>query len=278
MVDHGDVSSRLFSLYEDWFDADDNSRVVIRHCVWNNSQALTHGNTGKTGGRQVELYDNQMKYFQVNGMYVALTRWMWFRAGTGRIWGNSVDLIDSKSYWGAPKQSWVFIAESLSRAGQSGCQQASDYPNGWHWPGFGGDGTKQVSDPVYIWNNSGGGASTWGTNDQSGETNDCHGGGTTADVFKLGRDIFLNAPPAGTYTAYPYPHPLRNGGGGGGPTPTPAPTATPTPVPTATPTPNPTATPTPTPAPTPTPTPGKATYQNWLNKEADWIRLNPPTD
>ena len=254
------------NLYNQWYDADDNARAVIRHCVLTNSQGLTHGSTGKTGGRQIELYQNQFKYAKVDGMYAPLNRWFWWRAGTARVWGNSVDQINSGGYWGGPKASWVFIAESLTRGGQVGCQKASDYPNGWHWPGFGADGTKQISDPVYIWDNTGGGASSWGTNDQSGDTQDCFGGGTTADVFKLNRDIFLHAPPAGTYTAYPYPHPLR----GGEPEPTPQPTATPVPIPS--PTPAPTATPEP-PRPTPTPT---QTWEKWMENLNDWIRANPP--
>jgi hypothetical protein len=40
-----------------------------------------------------------------------------------------------------------------------------------------------------------------------------------------------------------------------------------------------TAAPSPSPSPsaTPTPTPGAPTYENWINKQNDWIRANPPT-
>ncbi|HET9374286.1 MAG TPA: hypothetical protein VFO40_04900 [Chthoniobacterales bacterium] len=43
------------------------------------------------------------------------------------------------------------------------------------------------------------------------------------------------------------------------------------------PTPTPIPTPTPPPVPTPTPTPGTATYNQWLNSQAEWIRNHPPT-
>ena len=70
-----------------------------------------------------------------------------------------------------------------------------------------------------------------------------------------------------------------NGGGAPTPTPPPTPTPTPTPNPTPTPTPRPTATPTPTPTPmpTPSPTPSGTTYRQWLDKESEWIKANPPT-
>jgi hypothetical protein len=69
--------------------------------------------------------------------------------------------------------------------------------------------------------------------------------------------------------------------GGAAPTPTPPPTPTPVPTPnptpTPTPTPKPTPTPTPTPNPTPSPTPSGATYRQWLDKQTEWIKANPPT-
>lgn len=54
------------------------------------------------------------------------------------------------------------------------------------------------------------------------------------------------------------------------PTPTPSPSATPTPTPTPQPTPTP-------PQPTPTPPPSGATYSNWLDQLAGWIRDHPAT-
>ncbi len=42
-------------------DADDNARVVIRHCIWDNSQFANHGaDTSAIGVRHIELYDNEL--------------------------------------------------------------------------------------------------------------------------------------------------------------------------------------------------------------------------
>jgi hypothetical protein len=198
------------NIYNQCVDVDDNGRVVIRHCTINNTQMLTHGTTSREGGRQVELYDNTFNSVTMppnsSGFrYVNVNRWFWWRAGTARVHDNKVDKLSSQD-WGN-KPSWAFMAESLTRSGAgSPCQTEADY-QGTHWPGSGGDGNRQVPDPIYFWNNTGKGAEIWATNDQSGF--DCHGG-SSANVIKLGRDIIFGTPSG--YTPYQYPHPLRTGG------------------------------------------------------------------
>lgn len=270
------------SLYNQWGDFDDNARVVVRYCQINNSQITVHGTTSLEGGRQFEYYNNTCRFTKWLGAWVNINRYIWVRAGGLYCHDNAVDDISS-SDWGN-KPSWVFIAESLTRGGAgSPCQRASDYPNGTHWPGTGTDGSSQKNgtEPVYIWNNSGSAPYKWGTNDQTGYG--CDNGGRTADVFKSGRDIFVNAGAPSGYRAYTYPHPLRSGGG---PTPTPSPTASPTPTPTPTPVPSPTVSPSPSPTPTPAPTPSPSPsptppvvidYSDWLNSLASWIRQHPAT-
>ena len=95
----------------------------------------------------------------------------------------------------------------------------------------------------YIWNNKNPDNSTIAVNVSAGS--------------------YTASAPAG-YVELPYPHPLRASA---------TPTPTPTPAPTPTPTPGPSATPSPTPSPSPT----APTYSNWLNRQSEWIRLNPPT-
>jgi hypothetical protein len=270
--------STFRDIYNQAIDVDDNGRIVLRHSDFINSQMLTHGITSKFGGRQIEAYNVNFTYEKRNGTWVNVNRWLWARAGTGRIHDCVVGKLDSQGYWGGWKPSWVFIDEPLTRSGAGNggrCETQSQYP-GTRWPGTGTDGksypTGQIVspspvDPFYFWNNTGAAPQSWGTNDQSGYS--CNNGPTSA-VFKLDRDIKFSAP-AG-YTAYTYPHPWRSGAG---PTPTPAPTATPTPAPTATP-PSPTPTPTPQPTPQPTPpVPAGGEYSQWLDELGAWIEAHP---
>jgi hypothetical protein len=259
-------------MYNQAIDLDDNCRLVLRHCQLINSQCVTHGITSMWGGRQFEAYNNAFIYEKRNGTWVNTNRFFWARAGTGRIHDNTVDKVDSGGYWGGWKPSFVFIAEPLTRSGSGNggvCEKESDYL-GTRWVGSGTDGTKHPSgeivrnspsDPFYFWNNSGGGANSWGVNDQTGYG--CSGG-STKNVFKEGRDIIFAAAPG--YAEFTYPHPWRSGAG---PIPTPAPTVTPSPMPTP-----PSPTPTPTPQPTP-PMPSGGEYSQWLDELGAWIEAHP---
>lgn len=205
--------STIYNMRDFAFDGDDNSRSVFRYNTIRNSQLIHHGTTSLQGGREMELYNNAFQYRQnqyISG-WVNLNRYIWLRAGTLRATNNSFEEINSSGFY-ATRTSIVFIAESLTRSGSgSGCETEPDYP-GTHWPGQGGNGSTQSSDPIYLYNNSGtGGSGTskeWGTNDQSPDT--C-GGGTTANVVLSGRDVLFTNP---SYTTYTYPHPLRTAGGG----------------------------------------------------------------
>lgn len=179
------------NLWNQGIDCGDNARCVIRHNVFNNTQGLTHGSTGKTGGRAIEIYNNNFNYFPTNstfsngqfqavsatgqtpnnsGKWVPMTRWFWWRAGTARVHDNIVQQIYSFGYYG-DVPAWSFIDETLTRAQQNSinvCETDANYP-GWHWCGTGGnvlpanDGsnsdttaysTYEIVDPVYVWNNT----------------------------------------------------------------------------------------------------------------------------
>ena len=266
---------------------DDNSRVVVRHCKLDNAVISSHGQeTSPLGARQWEIYDNTFLCDSQNAQN--LNYFAQLRGGTGIITDNNIQDIP----WGKLKVSLNVF--SIRRKGQIPCQ--TQYPAarqvGQGWKGAGGysypsvpaNGTGYFTDPMYIWGNTGTGASASnfvGLNEY--QPDECGNGMKIADFVQLGRDYFLSAAPG--YQKYTYPHPLRSGGGGPTPTPNPIPTATPTPAPTATPTPAPTPTPTPRPTPTPTPvptatpspTPSGATYQQWQDKQTEWIKNNPPT-
>lgn len=290
---NGDINfyiedSRFLNIYNQAVDVDDCGRVVVRHCEVQNTQFLTHGITSMWGGRQIELYENRFTFPKINGMFCNVNRNLWMRAGTARIFNNYCEKLDSLGYWGGWKMSFVFIDEPLTRSGAGNggkCETQAQYP-GTRWPGTGSDGTQHATgqivspsivDPIYLWNNTGPAATAWGTNDQSGSTQTCTNGPTSA-VFKAGRDIILSAP--ANYTPYTYPHPLR---GGGSPTPTPTstpqPTSTPTPQPTPTP-PQPTPTPpqpTPSPSVSPSPTPPipVTSYSDFWNAVGEFIHQHP---
>src|SRR5690606_23480511 len=86
--------------------------------------------------------------------------------------------------------------------------------------GWGHNGSTYISDPVYIWGNTGGGNQTPALTEYSPDQ--CGGGPSISQFVQARRDYVLGARPG--YVKYPYPHPLRAGGSQ-----TPAPPAPPTP-------------------------------------------------
>jgi hypothetical protein len=232
-------------------DIDDNARVVVRHNTFNDSAIGSDGQeTAPWGLRHFEVYNNTFVFHTSGGPYpLNLNYWFEVGGGTGVIWGNVMPDIASQQ-WGA-KESISLADLNIQRGSNNvGCQ--THYPSarqvgqtwvdggsGYSYQGAAIDGTGYGTDPLYIWNNTGGSnAQNPGLNDYP---DNCGNGLKVADFIKPGRDYMLAIKPG--YTPYPYPHPLRNG--------------QPTPTPTPTPTPKPTPTPTPTPPPTPTPTPSK---------------------
>lgn len=137
------------------------------------------------------------------------------RGGTGVIFNNAMDNISS-SAWGTKFSLW-FTVFNINRLGQTACQVT--YPAarqvGQGWIGAGGysypsvpaDGTGYITDPVYIWGNTGAGTS--GANffglDQYAP-DECGNGQLVGDYIKVNRDYVFAAKPG--YTAFPYPHPL----------------------------------------------------------------------
>lgn len=261
-------------------DFDGNSRTVVRHCTFNNAAITGHGvDTGPVGSRAWEIYDNTFLFTNGSnnnpppGQFpLALDYLIYIRcSGPGVLFGNTIPDLSS-SAWG--NKSDIKMCQYNIRRSSSYIPCQTKYP-AFRQIGFGADAQgREVSSPVYIWGNTGG-----GNYDNPGiadyNPDDCGNNQHTADYVKKGRDYFLGTPKPG-YSAYTYPHPLRTGGGGPTPSPTPSPTATP--APTATPppsTPSPTPAPTATPTPAPTPSPSGANYSDWLNQLSDWIRQHP---
>lgn len=89
--------------------------------------------------------------------------------------------------------------------------------------GWGHDGSNHVSDPVYIWNNTGTGSTPVGNcvSYNDGSPDDCGTGKTTADFLTQDVDWFWENGAKPGWSKYTYPHPLRTAdeGGGGSPSP-----------------------------------------------------------
>jgi len=132
------------------FDFDDNSRTVVRHSIFNNSNVATHGaETSQQGLRHFELYDNTFLFDDLGEDTLNLCRWIWIRGGTGIIADNAMPDIKS-GMWGDSTEI-VMIAISLRRK----CLYAGHpYPVP-RQVGQGHDGSGYIRDPLSIWNNAG---------------------------------------------------------------------------------------------------------------------------
>ena len=255
-------------------DFDDNSRVVIRHCVFDNSAVASHGQeTSAIGARAWEVYDNEFIFTKGTNNNpgpqdypLNMNHFLFIRGGgPGVVFRNKIPDISS-SAWGN-KSEVKFCLYNIRRRGQVPCQQLP--PPAAHQIGWGINEAGQfVQDPVYIWENTGGGNYS-NPSIEDYNPDECGNNLHTSQFVRKNQEYFLDTAKP-DYTPYTYPHPLRSGDVG--PQPTPEPTATPIPTPTATPMPSPTATPEP---PRPTPTPVK-TFEKWLEEQNDWVRSHPP--
>jgi hypothetical protein len=215
---------------------DDNSRVVWRYNEMYNAACSSHGQeTSLWGTREWEVYGCTFTYttsgraFGGNRYPLNLNYWFEVRGGTGVVTNNAMDDIPNKS----GVQLNVF---SISRKDSIPCQTA--YPaarqtgQGWSasssetygTPEVTKDGVGDVTDPLYVWNNTG--TETTDPNYvylNQFEPDQCHNGEKIGTFLQGGRDYFVNAAmPA--WTPYTYPHPLRSkalGPTGSGPLPLP---------------------------------------------------------
>ncbi len=204
-------------------DCDDGSRVVIRHNTFNNTTIVSHGqDTSPFGNRHWEIYNNNFIFTSGTSSNPGPTQFplnmqgfMLMRGGTGIIANNTIPDINSTA-WG-DKGEILFASFSIT---QTRCYTSYPIPRqvGQSWSGGSGsysypqepsDGSGYITDPVYIWGNTGGGnygnPGTWDFTPDK-----CGNGLTSAAVIQSGRDYKPNTAKPG-YTPYTYPHPLRKG-------------------------------------------------------------------
>lgn len=181
------------------FDADENGRVVIRFCDFNNSSFNSHGKATSTNGvRHYEIYNNDFNY--TDDTY-NVGWFMWFRGGTGVIYNNEIDDITG-SHWGNKPE--VRFSIRAADDGPSGC--CTTYPCEQQL-GQNYNGSSYFLDPMYFWNNDT--IHDWEDNDWTwGGT--C--GNTWSNFFQINRDYYRNTQKSG-YSPYTCPHPLTGLGG-----------------------------------------------------------------
>lgn len=229
-------------------DMDDGSRSVIRYNTFKYSSVNSHGtDTSSYGVRHFEIYNNAFQNNSAGGWTGGSTnsdlsntnQAIWIRGGTGVIYNNVFDDY-ANSNWGFGKPEARF--DIRSQQDNSGTVYGTvapptakyssgkgNYPRerqiGQSWNeslsnsvGINGGVGDYITDPVYVWGNTGSGASGGSFLGWS------NGGawGAQTGYFNAGRDyVFGNTPKPG-YTAFTYPHPLLTSGGGIGDTVPPA--------------------------------------------------------
>jgi hypothetical protein len=200
-------------------DCDDACRMVFRHNISTNFQFNSHGfGTSAVGNRHWEIYSNDMRNTCSRGTDCSNNsnqqHMFLLRAGTGVIYNNVTDNLKTSS-WGDKTEAGLFI-DSNHDASATNCVGVGSYPLN-HQIGWGYNGSAQVLDPIYLWNNS------VNNNGSSPLTFDLSTGWFYAcapvpNTYLLaGREYINNsgnttAKPG--YTAFTYPHPLLTGGGG----------------------------------------------------------------
>jgi hypothetical protein len=202
-----------FHGYLNAHDFDDNTRLVFRYNLCNNSGTVVHGaDTSNHGYRHAEWYNN---VFVFNGFPDARTlnvnRWFYIRGATGVITDNVMPDILS-GYYGDKPEILLSVMSLRRNEGPYACWGANT--PGVQWPvprqvGQGHDGTRPVRDPFYVWNNSG-----TARIDVSDFTNQCGVNADRAQDYIVEGFDFIRGPRPG-YVKYTYPHPLRAAAGGG---------------------------------------------------------------
>lgn len=184
-------------------DMDDGSRVVYRYNNLQYSSINSHGNaTSNHGVRHFEIYNNVLAHGSNSCDDVANMNWsIWIRGGTGVIYSNTVANI-AGSCWGS-KPPWKFSIRGAEDARPQGSCGNVSYPVPKQL-GQSHNGTSFITDPIYIWSNSG---------PTTGQAGDWNWGNpcslTWSNFYQQNRDYVLSAKEG--YTAYTYPHPLASG-------------------------------------------------------------------
>jgi hypothetical protein len=136
------------------------SRSVTRGNIFDNSALASHGaDTGPVGVRYYEIYGNRFIFNEMgnNSLHqydtYGMTWWFFDRGGTGVFFDNIIPLISSQAYPNKPSIDLTVM--NLQR-------DAGPYPLWKTYPaphevGQGYENGSNITDPFYIWGNTGGG-------------------------------------------------------------------------------------------------------------------------
>jgi hypothetical protein len=192
-------------------DFDSNSRVVVRHCLFDNAGTGSHGaDTSPKGTRHWEFYNNTFIFEPTtNGIVLNLCWWFFCRGGTGVITDNVMPQLISQDW--SHKAALNMIVENIRRnGGPYPCWSTYPAP---HSVGQGNNGSSDVLDPIRVWNNTGGVDGTDIMVSQY-EPDDCGLGNLATTFTQINRDYYFSTDATAArpgYAKYTYPHPLRGG-------------------------------------------------------------------
>ncbi len=200
-------------------DIYENGRAVVRYNTITNSGTLNHGaDTGNLAGRHMDIYNNTFVWDTTpicSGNPAGVNSFLYFRGGPALIHDNVIPDLTSMAWGDKPEIS--FTNEQLRRnAGPYACW-AGGYPSpyqvGWGYSTggtqAGTSGVYQDLEPVYLWNNTGGG--NYGSPSVPDAYAECGGGAPASSTYiMVNREYYLATTKPG-YNAYTYPHPLTAG-------------------------------------------------------------------
>ncbi len=205
-----------FHGYLNVLDTDSAARMVVRYCTFDNAGNTSHGaDTGGIGMRHVEIYNNGFifdNFGDTDGSKtLPVAWWFWLRGGTGVFTGNDFPALTSTA-WGSKDTVRMTVLNLWRASGGYPCwvgypaprQVGQGYGSGavYHFfpPDMNYDDLDYYtySEPVYIWNNTGTGASNNFT-DNADPSDACGNGQDVSTYIVSKRDYYADGNPKPGY-------------------------------------------------------------------------------
>jgi hypothetical protein len=187
-------------------DADEGTRIVIRHNAFIDSSIVFHGgapnDSSPNGGtRQFEVYSNT---FDRVSNSIPVNKWIWVRGSSGVIANNSMERADSPDGFSYSNKPEIRLTV--------GCP--NPYPMQYQVGQSNQTPENPPSRPLAIFGNTGAGTTDGNFIDVAGSDTAGPPCSQPDNYIQKGRDYVLSN--TWGWTPYAYPHPLQNMAGGGG--------------------------------------------------------------